>query len=449
MKVHVSASGSDNLTQKKPVDPGLALYIPALGRVIRINRERISVGASKFRDLDLSAVPGGLYVEAYCGDFEFRGGDWYFIRKSVVPVQLNGMPITKRGDEVRLNRDDSIVLGDGFRLTVRESAAPETPRNDALDGNMEIYFQSISLSNGHIGIRIRYEASRRMLIREDWGIVGGKKLDKPAAERPVPEEVNTLTALYHFANQCGWEHCSLPKQMYDRDVMLWLSSDAQVQYIAAKGEVLYQRWRKSEETGETEHQCFWCRFSHAVETEAEVRTYARRTWAHIPHNRKGELDQDMELSMPADKNRVVYLAEKRCVVWHPSFQEKVQGKEEEVIRIPDHITTKAKLEQYVCSQRRSWLPKMITLEEFLRDMQTEAADELGEDLVLASGIMWKGLKPSRWQTSYRAADRTVVWVSNVAEPRTATSHGLKVPSHVRTKRQLEKFVRDNRPEWMK
>ena len=231
MKVKFSEAGSWQTAEAKP---GLTLYIPAIRRTVTLNRKHISFGSSKFRDLDLSQVPGWEQAPANLGDFRFEDGVWYLEpRQGAEDLRVNGWPQDRECRAVKLEPGDRIEIGDA-RLVIRGCAEPGVSGGPELEQNFVLMFQSISLNRGHIGIQIRFDAARRVLIREDWGIVGDKKLTDPPQERPVPEDITTREQLYRFANRSGWEYCSEPEKMYDQDVLLWLSPEAQVQYIAER-----------------------------------------------------------------------------------------------------------------------------------------------------------------------------------------------------------------------
>lgn len=428
MKIKFSEAGSWQTTEAKP---GLTLYIPAIRRIVTLNRKHISFGSSKFRDLDLSQVPGWEQAPANLGDFRFEDGVWYLEpRQGAEDLRVNGWPQDRECRAVKLEPGDRIEIGDA-RLVIRGCAEPGVSGGPELEQNFVLMFQSISLNRGHIGIQIRFDAARRVLIREDWGIVGDKKLTDPPQERPVPEDITTREQLYRFANRSGWEYCSEPEKMYDQDVLLWLSPEAQVQYIAEKGEVLYRKWVPDAD-GDPELQEYWSRFVRTCPDEGEIRDYIRRTWAHFPHNRRGDLDSDLVLSMPADENKLTYVAENRMVVRSPGRQET----EEKTMAIPESVKTRDELIWYMKTHALDWMPRH------------ERRDEMLCDRILASGIRWNRLRVIHWQTHYRSLDRTVVHIPDMSKPE-ETSEPLKIPFHVFAVQFLPDYVKKHRPEWMK
>lgn len=433
MIVKVSTATAKQEPNQTSITPGLGLFIPGIRRMIRLNRQSISFGSSKFRDLDLSELPGGEAAAPHQGDFFFRDGNWMVqANQTQGSILLNGEAL---GNEaVTVKWGDCLELEGGIKLLVRGCGAPGVSSGLELETDFVLMFQSVSMTNGHIGIQIRYDAARRMLVREDWGVVGGKKLDKGPEECPVPENITTREEVYALANRQSWEHCELPERMYDQDVLLWLSKEAQVQYVAEKREVLYQKW-VADETSEPVLREHWCRFANTCGTEQAVREYACRCWPHFPNNRKGELDNDLTLSMPMDENELVYYAERREVVCTQQRMWRSQEGKTESIPVPEHIRTKNELNWYLKIHKLEWMPR------YARN------DDMIKDGIIAKGVRRQGLRRIHWQTQYRAADRTVVHVADLTKPN-EISEPLKIPFDVFAMQFLPDYVKKNRPDWM-
>ena len=116
MKVKFSEAGSWQTAEAKP---GLTLYIPAIRRTVTLNRKHISFGNSKFRDLDLSQVPGWEQAPANLGDFRFEDGVWYLEpRQGAEDLRVNGWPLDRECRAVKLEPGDRIEIGDA-RLVIR------------------------------------------------------------------------------------------------------------------------------------------------------------------------------------------------------------------------------------------------------------------------------------------------------------------------------------------
>ncbi|MBE6979721.1 MAG: hypothetical protein E7431_05035 [Ruminococcaceae bacterium] len=427
-----------------PTRPALTLYLPSLGRELTLRRNRIRFGSSKFRDLDLSHLPGGRFLSADHGEFLLDNGTWQLKIGPDSAETWLGNQILAPGI-YPLNPGDCILPAGREVLIVRDFGREEFQEQQLLNSDLQLSFESIHLTNGHIGREIRYDAQRRVAFQRSWGMTGKKPVDSTPEELPIPLSVNTKPQLFAYIRQHKpwWRLDFAPDDNGGEDVLLWLAPDADIRYVSSLGKVLHRQWLRENTACLVRENWHDARLDFF--TEQDLRRLVRRRYPTLPLSRSGDLDDDMLLVNSGRK--VTYIAERRevvCTENPPSrrlFQGKFPAPQQEapqVLKIPAHITEHNELLWYISYHRRSWLP--FSLHE----------DRMFRDAVLFSGRRRQDGLTFRWETRYDAEHRCVYynsWIDGSICDGDTILPPLRIPYHIHTMKDVAAYVARQQPFW--
>lgn len=415
--------------------PHLTLYVFAMRREVTLNRQSITMGASKFRDLDLSGLPGGHRLEAHHGTFFARSGSWFLrIEEPQTGTCLNGEPLLP--GEYPLQPGDCLMLNKAVFLTVRQCGFDLVDRSHELDENIELYSDSKSLVNGHAGSRIYFDAARRMIVSDHWSMVKGHPAKENHSEQPVPEHIRTKKQLRQFSGcdrmyPFGYEE---PRRLSE-DVLLWLSEDKEVLFLAAERKVVSRQWEIRDNRvlnlQETEHPLRW-----VSGTEKELRDQVRRSLGkQISHNRPGELDDD--LTWGEGTNTFLFLAETRQLTRKSGgWGTFVPPETSDSLTVPDWVETAAQLKWYATVRRSDWFSLKDGEQELLTDRLLQRGQLRIDDRILD------------YETRYEAEKRTVFHTRLDIQNRTASTGQEEIPAYISGLKALKDYVRRNKLYWI-
>ncbi len=193
--------GSEFMAEMAPRDPepviSLTLYIPSVDREVTKSGEYFAAGRDPKCDLCLGDLPNAPYIARLQASFSFRDGSW-FIRDG---GSTNGTWLNGRRLEAfvasPLAEGDEIIFAEKEILQVRSCGA----KKGELNQNIQLYFQSISLADGHVGCETLYVAEKRLVVFRKWGKTSHGEEDPTPEYLPIPETVTTEAALRQYVRQ--------------------------------------------------------------------------------------------------------------------------------------------------------------------------------------------------------------------------------------------------------
>ena len=412
----------------------LTLYVFAARRELRLYRQSITLGSSRFRDLDLSSLPGGSSLEPHHGTFFARNGSWFLrIEPGQQGTCLNGRQLLP--GEYPLQPGDCLMLNRQVFLAVRECGFGLVDRSHELDKDIELYNDSKSLVNGHAASRIYFDAARRMIVTHHWSMVSGHPSKNSHSEKPVPDCIRTKKQLLQFSGCDRMYPFGYPEtKILSEDVLLWLSPGQEVVYLASEKKVIFRQWDlrngRAVNLRETPYAPRWISGS-----EKELRDQVRKELKKkVPHNRPGELDDDF--SWGEETNHFRFSAEARLLTRETGGWNTPAGTGPEQLSVPDWVQTPEQL-KWIAKVRR---PDWFTLRS--------GESELLTDRILQRGQMQIDGRILDYETRYTAENRTVIHTRQDARGNTVSRDTEPVPAYVSDLKKLKDYVRRQQLYWI-
>lgn len=224
--------------------PGLRLYFPKRNWEITLYKKKLTVGGSPFADITLGEFSEETEV---CVEFYLEDGRWMARRlggsvvKNMTKLEETPVACAKR-DWFMLGSEDMIIR--------------EMYLEQGLDQNFTLFFESIHLKNGHVGSQVSYDAAKRQVKYEKWGIIGGEDKGQPPEIMDIPPHVTTRQSLYGavaMLKPCWPVH---RPELCEEDHLIYFDGERQIRFDGRSHMVVYTtRWENGWKT-EDSYRCF-------------------------------------------------------------------------------------------------------------------------------------------------------------------------------------------------
>lgn len=355
-----------------PIEPrlppivGITFHIPAIGRELTLRSTNIRVGRGSRCDLDLSVLADACGLPCPALRFAAQGRFWMVQNEGTEGVRVNGQPLSAAFRPI--GEGDTLMMDGTEVLTVRKILREDAP-DQPLPDYMDLFFESVSLTNGHVGRSVEYRGEQNSVVYKHWGIVGGVSCSEPPQELPVPPTVTTVEALREYVRiqRPGWpqQMQPFPVPSQREDILLYLGLRDEVRYDAGREKLLYTVWEAR--PGETalfsrEEELTPPEGVHNADIFRDYIRQERPRWPTCPadwHRLQRNIQLDWKNTHGKNvriHEQTVYEAEGREVVRYCQFMRRrlwgllpMEHRESRTVllTIPEEITTEAQLLDYV------------------------------------------------------------------------------------------------------
>lgn len=422
--------------------PGLVLYFPSIGRELCLNCSKITMGKGKDFDLDISEIPGLANLDQIHLVFQWNQCGWTVsnlgpleCKGGCITARLNDLPVA--GYETGINKGDFLLLCEREVVVIRSVfdgavIKPAAKKEEPLVSDMTLFWESISLTNGHAGSEVQFSMGSRVVQYRSWSSVGDKQSPPDHGELKIPESVATKEDLIRYvrSNRPGWPlwESYIAELPVREDVLLFFGEKGIVQYDGGRDSILYRKW---------DPDTFGPGSKFCEETLIPPKDLDKTSLIkHISRHRPKwpgsicKLDEDIILQTNGDGTEVRYVAKKRAVVRIPCQEDEGMNRhaQPEELKLADYVSTLNQLEWFVDMKKPGWLYTAALRQELMEDF-----------LLTAPG---KGGLFARPDVIYYALRHMVVLRTRGRE-----EDALPIPYSFRTRQEVVQYVQSQKPNW--
>jgi hypothetical protein len=322
----------------------MVLYFPRLGKELVLRQSSITLGTGISADVDLSYFCKIPNVEGIRLAFRVGPNGWTVRNEGAAfSVRMNDVILSNH--EMPLRNKDKLLLGEWETVIVSQTyIAP------GLDQNMTLFFESISMPNGHVGSSITYNAQKRTVTYEKWGISGGKNVGGPPEVLEVPPYCTTkaqLCALVQRMAPCWPLRVRVCRDVTPvEDMILYFDGDQEVRFDGLRSEAVYSKWngRYWAEQGRD----FMLHSGNRRSMQIHIH-HRNPQWPYYHH----ELMEDFVLAEGRYRRSLEYHAGE--VIWFDYMtSECIDTSPVKQLVVPESVTTRAELIEYVKNIWPEW-----------------------------------------------------------------------------------------------